>query len=374
MTTLKTRIQTTLSKLILYLHSKFNTTPNEIKIHAALTKLYDNTNVTGQTLTKIIDYNELTGNIVIISDIHKGAGNSADDFKGNTFASSKVAYLNALNYYNNHNYTYIQLGDAEELWEANINDIATAHADTYELEKQFVQKNKFLKVNGNHDSDWAYNYNGCTSEMLQTLYGNGVPIYEAVLLKITVNNSKLNILLTHGHQGDRQSDGNKLSRWFVHNVWRGVQNYLGVNLNLLPSKYYELRNKHNKVMYNWAITKQQTLLITGHTHCPVFASHTHINQLKMQLTSQDIKKDLEGYYSKQKRINALKINDIAVNEYEIKKPVYYNTGCACYSSGSITTLEISAKGIHFAVWKNDGSRSGGDGLQFISFTDIINAL
>jgi hypothetical protein len=32
--------------------------------------------------------------------------------------------------------------------------------------------------------------------------------------------------MTHGHQGDLQSDGNWFSKWFVSSIWGPLQGYL----------------------------------------------------------------------------------------------------------------------------------------------------
>ena len=37
--------------------------------------------------------------------------------------------------------------------------------------------------------------------------------------------------MTHGHQGDLQSDGNWFSKWFVSDIWGPFQSYLRINPN-----------------------------------------------------------------------------------------------------------------------------------------------
>ncbi len=58
-----------------------------------------------------LDFDD-SSRIVLISDCHRGIGNHKDDFFNN-----QTIYFAALNYYYNHNYTYFELGDGEELWE-----------------------------------------------------------------------------------------------------------------------------------------------------------------------------------------------------------------------------------------------------------------
>ena len=50
--------------------------------------------------------------IVIMSDCHRGGGNASDNFLKN-----KSIFLEALDYYYNQGFTYIELGDGDEMWE-----------------------------------------------------------------------------------------------------------------------------------------------------------------------------------------------------------------------------------------------------------------
>lgn len=52
-----------------------------------------------------------TSKIVLMSDIHRGDGSWADDFSKN-----QNLYFAALTHYYNENYTYIEIGDGDELW------------------------------------------------------------------------------------------------------------------------------------------------------------------------------------------------------------------------------------------------------------------
>jgi hypothetical protein len=50
--------------------------------------------------------------IVLFSDCHRGTGTAADSFLPN-----KSLYMAALSYYWDHGFTYVELGDGDELWE-----------------------------------------------------------------------------------------------------------------------------------------------------------------------------------------------------------------------------------------------------------------
>ena len=52
--------------------------------------------------------------LIVMSDMHRGDGSGADDF-----AQNSLIYRCALEYYLENGFTYIELGDAEELWESD---------------------------------------------------------------------------------------------------------------------------------------------------------------------------------------------------------------------------------------------------------------
>src|SRR6201999_1342327 len=110
------------------------------------------------------------------------------------------------------------------------------------------------------------------------IYGQGVKIYEGVILQTKVKGKELAIYMTHGHQGDLQSDGNWFSKWFVSDIWAPFQAFLRINPNT-PANNDQLKTLHNKIMYEWSAKRKNTILITGHTHQPVFRSLTELEAL-----------------------------------------------------------------------------------------------
>lgn len=54
--------------------------------------------------------------IIIMSDCHRGDGGWGDNFSRN-----KNLYIAALRYYYDKGYTYIEIGDGDELWENRNN-------------------------------------------------------------------------------------------------------------------------------------------------------------------------------------------------------------------------------------------------------------
>ena len=127
--------------------------------------------------------------LIVMSDMHRGDGAGDDDF-----AQNSLIYRCALEYYLENGFNYIELGDAEELWENdNFDQIYITHTPVYELLAKFhdpdPEKTRYIKAWENHDLYWKDN-----EAIYQSLFP-GIQIYEAIIL----NNS---ILMIHGHQAD----------------------------------------------------------------------------------------------------------------------------------------------------------------------------
>ena len=223
----------------------------------------------------IIPLSTATQKFIVFSDQHKGEKNAADDF-----AVCEKNYFAALEYYFNEGFYFINLGDGEELWENNIFQVKKHNKPSFEKEKLFVQQKRFIKIFGNHDLYWAND--PLAWIQLQSIYGEKIPIYEGCVFTATLNERAFQIYLTHGHQGDLQSDGNAFSKFFVANIWGPLQGLLDINPNT-PAYNDQLKSLHNTLMYEWSSVEKNILLITGHTHQAVFMSLTHLERLYVKL-------------------------------------------------------------------------------------------
>lgn len=253
-----------------------------------------------------------------------------------------------MEYYNQNNYTYIQLGDAEELWENTLIAVKKANIASFEKEKLFLQRNAFIKVFGNHDLLW--DNSPFSSLELQNIYQQKVTIYEGVVLRTTNNNQSLDIFLTHGHQGDELSDGNWFSKWFVANLWAPLQSYLLINPNT-PAYYNYLKTAHNKLMYEWIAPQHNKLLITGHTHQPVFQSLTHLERLYRKLEAAKEVNDEAAILSIESEIQIKYQKGQILPDFSGYQPTYFNSGCCCFNDGDITGIEIAAGQISLIKWE-----------------------
>ena len=85
--------------------------------------------------------------IVLMSDCHRGIGNWGDNFQPN-----QNLFFAALQYYNRRNFTYIELGDGDELWEnRDLGEIIRIHSNQFWLMGELYRKGRFYMLFGNHD-------------------------------------------------------------------------------------------------------------------------------------------------------------------------------------------------------------------------------
>lgn len=338
---IKKFLQRILSGPVSRMADKYSSKPDKTRVHNALTKLYNKISTGNEKKGLLIDFSPGEDRFIIFSDQHKGAKDGSDDF-----AFSEKNYLNALEYYNKNNFHFISLGDAEELWENTLATVKKCNTASFEKEKLFLERNAFSKVFGNHDLDW--DNSPFASLELHNIYGQNVPIYEGVILKIKGNS--LRIFLTHGHQGDELSDGNWFSKWFVAKIWAPLQAYLSINPNT-PAFQDHLKTAHNLFMYEWISQQKEMLLITGHTHQPVFQSLTHLESLYKKLAAAKESDDAVTIQSIESEIEQKKIKGQKLPDFSAYKPTYFNSGCCCFNDGDITGIEIAEGKIRLIKWE-----------------------
>jgi predicted phosphodiesterase len=333
----------------------------------ALDKLYDNSMDPQGTKGLVIPFENRSGRFIIFSDQHKGAKNGADDF-----AVAEHNYMSALNYYYDRGFLLVCLGDSEELWENSLGKVKEQYALTFELEKKFHDRKKFVKIIGNHDLYW--NNDPFAWWQLKKIYGEDLKIYEAVVLTAGMTGSPLRIFCTHGHQGDAQSDGNWFSKFFVARIWGPLQSYLRINPNT-PAYNNEKKTLHNEIMYEWSSKQVNTLLITGHTHQPVFLSMTQIERLYKNYQLATINQDEKLKAELQTAIRKIESQFTAVSvDYLVLRPSYFNSGCCCFSDGDITGIEIENGFVRLIKWTGADAVSKREVLEEVSIEELVKLL
>jgi predicted phosphodiesterase len=336
-------LQKLFSGTVIRLANKYSSRPDTLRVHEALTALYNRIQQEPGKRGLILDLKH-TDKVIILSDQHKGTRNNSDDF-----TLSEPTYVGALNYYNDQQYIYCNLGDSEELWKNQLFGVLSCNTATFEAEKRFLQRKAFIKLFGNHDLYW--DNDPLAWFQLNRIYGERVKIYEGAIFRFSIAGTPLSIFLTHGHQGDLQSDGNWFSKWFVSNVWAPLQSFLSINPNT-PAYDNQLKSAHNSIMYAWTAKQSNLALITGHTHQPVFNSLTHLERVYIKLDEARVNKDAATIQALEAELLAGKISGETSPRIENSKNTYFNSGCCCYSDGDITGIEIGEGVIRLVKWKS----------------------
>ncbi|RYF88755.1 MAG: metallophosphoesterase [Chitinophagaceae bacterium] len=329
-------LQSILKRPLTWMANKLAASPKRETVFSSLTTLYKQGlgGQAGHVKTMEVDLEK--DKFIVFSDQHMGNKSWADDFN-----MSEASYQAALHYYNEQGFHFINLGDSEELWKFKPAEILPANEKTLLMEAAF-HPHRYTKAFGNHDIIWKDKF--AVAFYLKKYFDPAPPVYEGVLLKINGLPIPLNIFLTHGHQGDLMSDNNAVSTWLVAHVWMPMQRFLRINVNS-ASKDFSLRNLHNKMMYEWSSQRRNLLLVTGHTHKPVFASGRYYN-----LPGATI----EG-----------------TGEHTDLLPVYFNTGCCCFDDGDVTGLEIEGGYIRLVKWYDEGENRKKKVLEEILFKELI---
>lgn len=231
-----------------------------MSIHSRISHAFDNAPVL--PLTRQSRY-------AIISDCHRGRGNSNDNFLKN-----QNLYFTALTHYYENGFTYIELGDGDELWEnRKMSQIAEIHSNVFWLLSLFHERGRLYMIYGNHDMEKKKaNFCRCLqtscfcreNRCVQSLFSD-LKFYEGLILENPCDDFR--IFLTHGHQADFfNSVCWKLTRFLVRYLWKPLEHF-GVLDPTSAAKNYVHKDRIEQHLSDYA-TQMRRPLITGHTHRP----------------------------------------------------------------------------------------------------------
>jgi hypothetical protein len=319
--------------------------PDKESVFKSLSKLLSDLNTKKNSRGIILDVDFTKDKFIILSDHHKGNKEDGDDF-----ASNEKNYLAALDFYFNRKFNYINLGDSEELWKYKPAEVIPKNAKALASEARFHEQKKYFKTFGNHDLNWKNKFD--VDIWFKEIFILPLPVFEGLILKTRIDDKPLSIFVTHGHQGDKMSDNNSFSTWIISHIWRPLQRYLDINVNT-PAKDYILLDRHNIMMYEWSRSQENLLLITGHTHHPVFASGLYSNHPS-------------------NRIYEEKVTNPATRS--AMKPSYFNSGCCCYNDDDITGIEIADGKIALIKWHWENGTSQRVVLEEVGLSKLVNDL
>lgn len=208
---------------------------------------------------------------ILMSDCHRGTGTSADNFLKN-----QHLYFAALKHYYQSGFTYIELGDGDELWEnRKMESIIEVHNDVFWMFSLFHQKKRLYLLYGNHDiikKRKNYCQKKCStyfcteSQKPQPLFTNLI-FHEGLILQSETTSCKT-LYLTHGHQASLlNSTFWPLAQFLVRYLWKPLEN-AGILDPTSAAKNYNIKNRTEERLNRWA-SDTNRILITGHTHRPV---------------------------------------------------------------------------------------------------------
>lgn len=208
--------------------------------------------------------------IVLMSDCHRGTGTNSDNFLKN----SPLVFA-ALTFYHQRQFSYIELGDGDELWEnRKPENIIQTHSNVFWLLSEFYCQGRYKMLYGNHDKKKQnrfflkrhYEEYYCDSEDCSFKLFPDIQVAEALVLKDCGSNRE--IMLAHGHQGDLVNDVFwRFSRFLVRFLWKRLE-LIGVLDPTSTAKNYKKKKKTERKLETWA-NKHGVMLIAGHTHRPV---------------------------------------------------------------------------------------------------------
>jgi UDP-2,3-diacylglucosamine pyrophosphatase LpxH len=325
------------------------------KIAAGLSRALDS----DQTESRDVDIDG--ARLVILSDLHKGTRDGADDF----FRCER-AYNAALAYYLESGYDLYVLGDVEELWENDPEPVLAAYEETLALEAEFHRQGRYVRFWGNHDDQWRYEDQ--VEKHLRPAFPD-LEVREALRLRLVRDADELGLIfLAHGHQGTSESERFAwISRLFVRYVWRPIQRRLNIAI-ATPATDWDLREAHEQAMLAWAQSHaSKPVLITGHTHRPVFGESKP--SAPRRRPEQEVAEELERARAEATpdaaRIAGLRAELELIRAegrrflrppIPIDPPCYFNTGCCSFGDGDVTGIEIADGEIRLIRWDSEGAR------------------
>jgi predicted phosphodiesterase len=209
--------------------------------------------------------------IVFMSDAHRGDGSFSDEL-----AQNRNIISHALEYYYRQGFTYIELGDGNELWENTFfKSLYRAHKNIFLILKKFHDDNRLHMVWGNHDMIYRNpkmvqkHYDKRKDDQTEELidFMPNLEYHESILLNCQETGFQL--LGMHGHQADMMNYVFwKFNRFFVRVFWKPLQS-LGFYDPTSPAQNHKELIRVERRIKKW-ITETNMPIIAGHTHRPRF--------------------------------------------------------------------------------------------------------
>lgn len=216
---------------------------------------------------------------VFFSDCHRGNNGRTD-----AFAKNEELFLQALSYYYQEEFTYIELGDGDELWRnCSFRNVRRAHSQVFDLLHRFERRDRLHLIWGNHDVRHR------TPRLVEK---DGIPAHEGLVLRHARTGQ--GIFAVHGHQVDFCAEQFRpVSRVFVR-LWdrlealalkariaqkkqsrqepAGKSNILRATWREFIEYLQDARSKIENRLIAWTEANQQ-MVVCGHTHRPACSGY-----------------------------------------------------------------------------------------------------
>lgn len=211
--------------------------------------------------------------LIFFSDMHRGTKDRYD-----FFAPNENLFLHALSHYYDQGFTYIELGDGDELWHNSFASIRRAYGRVFDLLHQFRISHRLHLIIGNHDSERG---------MFDPMEKEGMPLHQGLVLHHIP--SKHSLFAVHGHQAHPKGDRHwwfqrphsryfvkytlpfSASRYHFSEPENGLQNrqHLANMPRRVGNRILRLAWQLEGAILSWA-QQQRQAVICGHTHLCAF--------------------------------------------------------------------------------------------------------
>ncbi|GAB4580610.1 MAG: hypothetical protein Fur0022_33520 [Anaerolineales bacterium] len=208
--------------------------------------------------------------LIFFSDTHRGDSTWADDFVPN-----EILFLHALQHYYAQGYTYVEVGDGDELLKnRRFADIREAHHAIFNLLQCFHRAGRLHLLFGNHDlaradpAIVARDLHEFTDENGKRVpFLPGIEVHEGLVFVHEETGGEFFVL--HGHQADfLEIYLKKFVQFLIYRLWRPFQ-LLGIHDPTSASQNIQKRGKIEETLTRWVNAAQQPM-ICGHTHRAAF--------------------------------------------------------------------------------------------------------
>ena len=230
------------------------------------------------------------------------------------FARNEKLFLDALAHYYRHGFTYVEVGDGDELWKSwRFGEIRRAHAPVFDWLHTFDQQDRLHLIVGNHD---------VRGNRHNQLKKDGIVTHEGLILEHAQTGQE--VFVVHGHQTDIASYYlYRLTRLVVRYVWRRMQMVGFVTPMNREDVFERLGEIEHRIVECSQLTRIERRIVAWlKTHRRiVICAHTHRPACAGPGTP------------------------------------YFNTG-SCTYPGQITGLELEDGKLSLVKWSGPGGTSG----------------